>query len=102
MNDALGAAGAGQPTTYGPLIVGLIVGITVLGFSTGITFGAWIVRRLNQLGIDDVLGSKKAHDEIMDTKLATAVLDQRTLSLDARVTALESYHEATLQPKGTQ
>lgn len=94
MIDAV--ASSNEPSVWGPLIVGILCVMASCLFA----FGAWIVRSINQLGKDDILDSKKAHDEIMDNKLAGAVLDQKVISLDARVTTLESYHDATLQPKG--
>lgn len=96
MIDALRSASSSQPYIWGPLIVAMLsVMATCL-----LAFGAWIVRSINQLGKDDITGSKKAHDEIMDNKLAGAVLDQKVIALDSRMTVLESFHDATLNPKG--
>jgi hypothetical protein len=96
MIDIVGPAATSDQFSWGPLIVGLLVAM----FAGLIGFGGWIVRSINQLGKDDILTGKKAHDELMDTKLATAILNEKNNSLDARVTILESYHDATLQPKG--
>lgn len=86
-----------EPFQWGPLIVGLLCVMATCLFA----FGAWIVRSINKLGVDDILGSKKAHDELMDLKLASAVLDQRVTTNEKRLTTLESFHDATLNPKGT-
>lgn len=88
---------------WGPLIFGALVTIGVAIMTLMFTFGAWIVRKLEGLGLADVTNSKKAHDEIMDNKLAGAELNEAVKGHERRITALESYHENTLQPmRGNQ
>lgn len=97
------AAAAQSSYQWGPLIFGALVSFGVLILTALIAFAAWIVRKLEGLGLADVLNSKKAHDEIMDNKLAGAELNETVKGHERRLTALESYHENTLQPmRGNQ
>lgn len=99
MIDALSVAVA--PFQWGPILaVGLTVSLGAVGWMLRslikLTTAVAVLIEHNTATDAGILDSKKAHDEIIDNKLATSVLNETGINHERRIVRLESIFDQTL------
>lgn len=101
---AVDAVSAAQPVAYGPyilLLISILAGVIgwflrkVLGTLAAHTTALAVLVEHNIRTDSNVLDLTKAHDELIDLKVASSELNARTENHETRLLRLESFHDQT-------